>query len=74
MSAATTVTSGHTAHAAQNATAKASNSVRVPRLVWLDGEPFEIDGDWEVRGIHLPASQKKSEIETAQSQQSACLA
>lgn len=77
MSAATTVTSGDTARialAAQSATAKATKSVRIPRLVWLDGEPFEIDGDWEVCGIHLPASQKKSEIETAQSQQSACLA
>ena len=77
MSAATTVTSGDTARialAAQSATAKATMAVRVPRLVWLDGEPFEIDGDWEVCGIHLLASQTKSGHSAAQSQQSACLA
>lgn len=55
MSAATTA---HTEHIAQSSPAKITESIRVPRLVWLDGEPFEMEGDREVRGIHLLASQK----------------
>lgn len=62
------------ANTVQDTEAIKVSSILATRLVWLDGEPFEMPGDWEVRGIHTLQPRAQAVPTSVQSAPMACLA